>query len=110
LQPIRKLRKARLFYDHDKATKSHKEGVAGLYAIYFAKDLKFLKKSLAIPKEAVHYADYFGGARRFEKRLHEHVTKGLFQKNIRTEKNFYSHAEAVKPVIILKGRKLLEHV
>ncbi|MCD4790913.1 MAG: DUF3418 domain-containing protein, partial [Bacteroidales bacterium] len=47
---------------------------------------------------------------RFEKRLYEHVTKGLFQKNIRTEKAFYSHAEAVKPVIISKGRKLLEHV
>ncbi len=100
----------RLFYDHDKATESHKKGVAGLYAIYFAKDLKFLKKSLVIPDEAVHYADYFGGAKRFEKRLYEHVTKGLFQKDIRIEKAFYSHAEAVKPVIISEGRKLLERV
>jgi len=100
----------RLFYDHDKATESHKKGVAGLYAIYFAKDLKFLKKSLVIPKEAVPYADYFGGARRFEKRLYEYVIKDLFQKNIRTEKSFYTHAEAIKPVIISKGRKLLEHV
>jgi len=100
----------RLFYDHDKATESHKKGIAGLYAIYFAKDLKFLKKSLVIHKEAIHYADYFGGAKRFEKRLYEHVTKGLFQKNIRTEKVFYSHAEAVKPVIISEGRKLLERV
>ncbi|MBW2252436.1 MAG: DUF3418 domain-containing protein, partial [Deltaproteobacteria bacterium] len=100
----------RLFYDHDKATESHKKGVAGLYAIYFAKDLKFLKKSLVIPKEAVPYADYFGGARRFEKRLYETVIKGLFQKNIRTEKAFYSHAEAAKPVIISEGRRLLKHV
>ena len=100
----------RLFYDHDKANESHKEGVAGLYAIYFAKDLKFLKKSMVIPKEVIHYADYFGGARRFEKKLYKHVTKGLFQKNIRTEKAFYSHAEAVKPVIISKGRKILDHI
>ncbi|MBW1643803.1 MAG: DUF3418 domain-containing protein, partial [Deltaproteobacteria bacterium] len=100
----------RLFYDHDKATQSHKEGVAGLYAIYFAKDLKFLKKSLVIPKEAVHYADYFGGARSFEKRLYEHVTIGLFQKNIKTEKAFYSHAEAVKSAIISKGRKLIDNI
>ncbi|MBW2607956.1 MAG: ATP-dependent RNA helicase HrpA [Deltaproteobacteria bacterium] len=100
----------RLFYDHDKATESHKEGVAGLYAIYFAKDLKFLKKSLVIPKEAVHYADYFGGARRFEKRLYEYIITDMFQKNIKTEKAFYSHAEVVKPVIISKGRKLLEHI
>jgi len=100
----------RLFYDHDKATESHKKGVAGLYAIYFAKDLKFLKKSLVLSKEAIHYADYFGGARRFEKRLYETVIKSLFQKSIRTEKAFYSHAEAVKPVIILKGRKLLKYV
>ncbi|MDY6792709.1 MAG: ATP-dependent RNA helicase HrpA [Thermodesulfobacteriota bacterium] len=98
----------RLFYDHDKAIKLHKEGVAGLYAIYFAKDLKFLKKNLVIPPEAVHYADYFGGARRFVKRLYARVTKQLFQKNLRTEKAFYSHAEAVKPVIISAGRKLLE--
>jgi len=100
----------RLFYDHDKATESHKKGVASLYAIYFAKDLKFLKKSLVLSKEAIHYADYFGGARRFEKRLYEYVIKGLFQINIRTEKAFYSHAEAAKPVIISKGRTLLEHV
>jgi ATP-dependent helicase HrpA len=100
----------RLCSDYDKATESHKKGVACLYVIYFAKDLKFLKKSLVIPKEAVHYADYFGGAKRFEKRLYEHITKSLFQKNIRTEKVFYSHAEALKPVIISEGRKLLESV
>ncbi len=100
----------RLFQDRDKAAKSHREGVACLYAICFAKDLKFLKKNLVIPKEAVHYADYFGGARRFEKKLYENVTKGLFQNNIRTEKAFYSHVKAVKPVIISKGRKLLERV
>ncbi|MBW1820435.1 MAG: ATP-dependent RNA helicase HrpA [Deltaproteobacteria bacterium] len=100
----------RIFYDHDKATESHKEGVAVLYQIYFAKDLKFLKKSLAIPKEVAHYADYFGGARDFEKRLYEYIITDMFQKNIRTEKAFYSNAEAVKPVMISKGRKLLEHV
>jgi ATP-dependent helicase HrpA len=100
----------RLFYDHDKANESHKEGIAGLYEMYFAKDLKFLKKYLVIPKEVINYADYFGGARGFEKKLYKHVTKDLFQKNLRTEKAFYSHAEAVKPVIISKGRKILEHI
>ncbi len=100
----------RLFQSSDKAVKSHKEGVAGLYAIYFAKDLKFLKKSLKLFNEAIYYAGYFGNARRFEKRLYEYVVKRLFQKNIRSKEAFYSRAEEVKPVIISEGRKLLESV
>ncbi len=100
----------RLFQNNDKAVKSHKEGVAGLYAIYFAKDLKFLKKSLKLCNKAIHYAGYFGGTRRFEKRLYEYVVKCLFQKNIRKEKAFFSHAEGVQPIIISEGRQLLESV
>ncbi|MBT8356470.1 MAG: DUF3418 domain-containing protein, partial [Desulfobacterales bacterium] len=100
----------RLFQNSDKAVKSHMEGVAGLYRIYLAKDLKFLKKSLKLLKEAIPYADYFGGARFVEKKLVETVVKRLLQKNIRTEKAFYSNAERVKSVLLSEGRKLSDVV
>ena len=97
----------RLFRHREKAIKSHKKGIAVLFEIYFSKDLKFLKKSLVLPKEMRNSADYFGGAKIFEERLYECTVNDLFCKNIRTKDAFYSHAESVAPVITTSGRELL---
>jgi ATP-dependent helicase HrpA len=100
----------RLFKNNEKAIKSHKQGVGRLFTIHLSKDLKFLRKNLKLPKEAIQYADYFGGTRHFEKMLFETVIKRLLQKNIRNEKDFYIHAENVKSALISEGRKLSEMV
>jgi ATP-dependent helicase HrpA len=100
----------RLFRQRDEALAAHKQGVAELYRIRFAKDLKFLKKRLALPGNAISMADYFSGARRFEKRMFDRVIDQLFGKNIRSERDFYAHAEAAAPKILASGQKLLEHV
>jgi ATP-dependent helicase HrpA len=69
--------------------------------------LKFLKKALALPKTFKKMADYFGGFSRFEKNLYKKIIHDLFQKNIRSKDAFYSHAESVAPLILPKGRELL---
>lgn len=98
----------RLFLHPNHAVDFHKNGVAGLFAIYFSKDLKFLKKALTLPKKKEKTANYFGGAKRFEEKLYETITNTLFCKNIRSRNAFYSHAESVAPAIIPSARKLLD--
>jgi ATP-dependent helicase HrpA len=97
-----------LFQQPDQAVKSHQDGVAALFTIHFSKDLKFLKKSLALPKKAAKIADYFGGAGRFEKMLYQTVVNTLFRKNLRSKEAFDSHAESAAPQIITSGRELLD--
>jgi len=98
----------RLFLQQDEAVQSHKEGVAALFAIHFAKDLKFLKKSLTLPKKTQKLADYFGGAKQFENLLYDRVLQTLFYRNIRSRDAFYAHAEFVAPSILESGRELLD--
>ena len=100
----------RLFQQPDQAVKSHQEGVAALFTIHFSKDLKFLKKSLTLPKKAAKMADYFGGAGSFEKMLYQTVVNTLFRKNLRSKEAFDSHAESAAPQIITSGRELLDKV
>ncbi|MGD2271273.1 MAG: ATP-dependent RNA helicase HrpA, partial [Desulfobacterales bacterium] len=59
----------RLFENRQKAIESHKKGVAGLFAISFAKDVKFLRKNLSLPPALKKAAKYFGGVRKLEKSL-----------------------------------------
>ena len=97
----------RLFLNRDEAVKSHQEGVTALFAIYFSKDLKFLKKALTLPKKMEKMANYFGGAKRIEQKLYESIINNLFFKNIRSKDAFYSHADSVVPLILSNGRELL---
>jgi ATP-dependent helicase HrpA len=97
-----------LYLQQDKAHRTHRQGVAGLYKIRFAKDLKILKKGLKLPAQCKAAADYFGGPTRFSQRLLDRVISDLFCKNIRTQKAFDAHAESVSPILISTGQKLLE--
>ncbi len=106
--PNQKSVNLRLFQQQDEALKSHKEGVAVLLVNHFAKDLKFLKKTVTLPREIRKAADYFGGAGRFENMLYESVIKGLFVKNIRSKEAFDAHAASVSPIMLDRGRDLLE--
>jgi ATP-dependent helicase HrpA len=87
----------------------HPLGVAGLYRIYFAKDLRILKKGLKLPKALKAAADYFGGPIAIEKRLLDRVITDLFCKNIRSAESFYKYAEEVSPILISHGQDLLNH-
>jgi ATP-dependent helicase HrpA len=98
----------RLYPQQDQALTVHLQGVAALYAIHFAKDIKFLKRQLTLPADKAFMADYFGGAQSLVKQIVDRVIQDLFAKNIRLQKAFYSHGESAAPKILSSGQELLE--
>ena len=100
----------RLYRQKEKALALHHQGVAALYAIHFAKDLKFLKRQLTLPAPTAFMADYFGGAKYLVNQMVERVSQDLFAKNIRSRRDFYSHAESVGPVVLSTGQELLDTI
>ncbi|MCJ7773110.1 MAG: DUF3418 domain-containing protein, partial [Desulfobacterales bacterium] len=97
-----------LFTSRDEAATAHLYGVAALYEIHFAKDLKFLKKILIMPKAITPKTVYFGGEKKFEKILYNGITSRLFKKNIRSQKDFYAYTDSVASTILPQGTKLLD--
>ena len=97
-----------LFLDYQKAIEAHKKGVAVLYAHHFVKDLKFLKKTLSLPGHLKEAGKEIGGKSFFEEEVYRRVLFELFHKDIRTKEAFEKHAETVSPLILEKGRELLD--
>ena len=97
----------RLFQRRDTAEASHVKGIAALYRLHFSKELKFLKKTLALSPDRSQVARYFGGIRCVEKRLYDAVVSRLFELNIRTCAAFTDHAETLGAKIIHCGRDLV---
>ena len=95
-----------LFRRQAKAIAVHRAGVATLYAIHFAKNLKILKRQLILPADARLTADYFGGPKKLVQEMYDCLIEALFAKNIRSEKAFYAHAESVAAKIFPAGREL----
>ena len=99
-----------LFTSRDEAATAHLYGVEALYKIHFAKDLKFLKKILILPKAMTPKAVYFGGEKKFETMLYTCITGRLFRKNIRSQKDFYACADSIAATILPHGTKLVESI
>jgi ATP-dependent helicase HrpA len=99
-----------LFCRRGEAITSHKQGIAALFAIHFAKDLKFLKKKLTLPSATRDRADYFGGSKRIEKKLYDRVIRDSFCRNIRTQKAFKAHAQSIAPDLFADAQKKLNRV
>ena len=95
-----------LFRRQVSAIAAHRSGVATLYAIHFAKNLKLLKRQLILPADVRFIADYFGGPKKLLQQMYDHVIEELFGKNIRSEKVFYAHAESAVVKIFPTGQEL----
>ncbi len=100
----------RLFRQQSKALAAHRAGVATLYAIHFAKNLKFLKRQLILPADVRFKADYFGGPKKLVQQMYDRVVEELFAKNIRSRKAFYAYADSVAAKIFPAGRELLDKI
>ncbi len=101
-----KLVNLRLITRRQLALETHRQGVAALFGIHFAKELQFLKRRLVLKGPAAAMADYFGGVRRLQQHMLERVVRDLFGRNIRSARAFYDHAAAMAPEIIPAGEKL----
>ncbi|MBS3731362.1 MAG: ATP-dependent RNA helicase HrpA, partial [Desulfobacterales bacterium] len=78
----------RIFTDRAQAGKTHKSGVARLCAIYFAKEFKHLRRTVALPAAAQQHAVYFGGADAVAGHIVEKVQNDLFARDLRTKADF----------------------
>jgi ATP-dependent helicase HrpA len=67
-----------LFNNRDIALNSHKKGVLSLFKLYLSKELKFLKKNLALMDINPEYTALSGGRKNFEKNLYDSVLNDLF--------------------------------
>ncbi len=110
LEPDEKCVNLRVFRQQNEALSSHKKGIVRLFTIHFSKDLKFLKKNLALSGETKNQTQYFGGTGIFEKRLYHSIINELFCKNIRTKNEFYAYAESVSHTMFSIGKEKINSV
>jgi len=100
----------RLFQNKAKSIVWHKKGVMRLFVNYLSKDLKFLKKHLSLPDDIAGDSTWLGTVKQIEARMYHHVLSDLFSRNIRSEKQFYDHAEQVAAILLTKGKIYLDKV
>jgi len=98
----------RLFPSADKALETHKRGVAKLFGLHLAKELKFVRRALKLPANMAAEAAYFGGLQAFEKTVFDNLIRRLFYLDIRTPDAFSALAAEIKPDLISKGKDLME--
>lgn len=96
----------RLFRDGREACESHRQGVSFLYRLLFSRELRALRKNLAVEGNLKQWSLGFGGPRKLEERLLGKVTKDLFQRDIRTETAFGEYAREVRPCILPAGKEV----
>jgi len=97
----------RLFSDEREARDSHETGVAALYSLYFAEKLKQLKKNITLPADLKASASLIGNIRDIEQSIFNRVLSDLFARDIRSEKEFLSHADQTNPKILLYGQEVV---
>ena len=99
-----------LLNNRTEAVANHKKGVAALYCIHLAKELKFLKKQLAFPDYFRTETAWFGGPAAFGNQLYDTVVSKFFARNIRTRDAFFAYAESAAATLLTDGQKKREHV
>jgi ATP-dependent helicase HrpA len=97
----------KLFARRDQALAVHPRAVAALLALHCGRDVKFLRRSLALPEELHPAARPLGGARHLEDAMAERVIQDLFAVDVRSEKAFNEYAAASAPKLLAAGRDLL---
>ena len=100
----------RLFQHRAKAAASHRDGVAALFEIHLARDLKHLRRQLALSDPVAGQSVYLGGAVHIEESLVRLVIRTFFYRNIRTKTDFLNLAAARKPDLFPAGKGMSEAV
>jgi ATP-dependent helicase HrpA len=106
LAPGKDCASIRLFRTARQAQASHEKGVQLLLTLHLAKELKHVRKSLALPSEAYAGARYFGGMAAMEEFLYQALLRHLLRKYLRTEHEFLSHADFCKQSFFEKAREV----
>jgi len=97
----------RLFGERETAAAVHRQGVAALYELTLKKDMNFLTKSLALPKELHAAARACGGAKGIEQALYQKIVRALLERDIRTKEAFDDYAKTARQALFPRTQELL---
>ncbi len=100
----------RLFGEREQAAAAHREGIAALYEVTLKKDMTFLKKSLALPKEFHVAARACGGVKAIEQALYRKVVRSLLERDMRTKDAFDEYAKTARQALFPQAQELLQNV
>ncbi len=100
----------RLLTNREEALSAHVKAIERMLLLRFSKDLEFVRQYLVLPEEYEKAALYFGGKSTLEKSMLGHLRRDVFQKNLRTRKEFDAHAETVVRTLFERGHTLKETV
>jgi ATP-dependent helicase HrpA len=100
----------RLFKDRKEAECAHREGTIALFEQHFKKEMRYLKKTLALEGNVKTWARYFGGQKKVETALYRKVIRLLFDRPVRSQEAFFAHASSAKPHILSTGQDTLREI
>ena len=83
----------RLFKSEEAAQDSHCLGIKKLFQLYYPDDFKALRKDINASSGIRKMAPYFNGQTKFQQSLFNLATHTLFEKNLRTKKEFELHGQ-----------------
>lgn len=93
-----------LFQNEEQALASHKKGVRWLLARHFARDLKYIRRNLALPKDVAPGAAYFGGTVAVQETIYEQLLVQLFEKDLRSAEELKEYIQKVAPLLLENGK------
>lgn len=96
----------RLFQNPVKALESHRAGVAALFEIHLARDLKHFRRQLTLAASTARQCVYLGGAAHIEESIYLCVVRSFFHKNIRTETAFLARAVSSRSELFPMGQRI----
>jgi ATP-dependent helicase HrpA len=110
LEPVERSLNLRLFQTQEQAFASHRKGVRWLLERRLARDLKYLRRNLALPKDAAIGARYFGGADALEEKMVQRLLVQFFEKYFRSGGELEKYAAKVGAAVMDKGLALKDQV
>ncbi|MCK5541948.1 MAG: ATP-dependent RNA helicase HrpA [Desulfobacterales bacterium] len=97
----------RLYQSKQLFLNGHKKGILSLYMISYAEQFKALKKDIRSSKIINKHASFFNGAKEFQTKFFNAITRQFFLKDIRKKKEFLSYAQNVFPDLYNKTIEFL---
>ncbi|CCK81797.1 ATP-dependent RNA helicase HrpA [Desulfobacula toluolica] len=98
----------RLFKSEQAAQTAHCKGINALFQLCFPDDFKALKKDINISSQIKQMAPFFNGQTKFQQSLFNLITTTVFAKNIRTKKEFETHAQKQLKLLYHTGRQFIK--
>ncbi len=98
----------RLFKSEKEVLAVHCEGVRHLFLLSFPDDFKALRKDLNASAVIKQMAPFFNGQNKFQDSLFRRITTTHFSKNIRSQKEFESHAKAQIQNLYNNGQEFIK--